>query len=104
MKIDINTPQPLHRGAYFELPVFWQWAAALVKNLKNLIYNLDDDNIRSVSSSKLLGGINIRNNPISSESFTCSEGSFILMNDDGSQYIKLENGKLTIKADIVSDE
>lgn len=104
MKTDLKIPPQLSRLTRYEFGSFWIWAAGLVKNLRAVLYNLDDDNIKSVSASKLTGSIDLSSNPMYNDVLAVSDGNFLLSNADGSQYIRLENGVLTIKANIISDE
>ena len=103
MKVNFDIPPKLNTLSRHEFNWFWTWAAGLVKSLRSLIYNIDDDNIKSVSADKLKGDIDLRNTPISGGVLTITDDSFRLANSDGSQYIELVNNVINIKANIIND-
>ena len=102
MRVNFDIPPKLNTLSRYECNLFWTWAAGLVKSIRSLVYNIDDDNIKSLSTDKLKGSINLSDTPVSGGVLTLTDNSFRLSNSDGSQYVELVNNVINIKANIIT--
>ena len=109
----LQQPMPPSGGALSK------WCASLTERLKHALESLDDGNIISLSASKLTGGIDPSSVPISGAgvsigvggiTVSCGgdvifraspDGEIYLGNTDGTEYVKLENGHISICADTI---
>lgn len=108
--------QPPNRTGYFkgDISRIYQYIAQSMANIKNTLMRLNDDNIVSLSASKLKGDIDLSatklkgdidlsNVSIISDCINITENGFQIRNESGTQYIELADGELTIKANIITE-
>lgn len=100
MKFKIDYPTPLRWLSIAEIKEYNIWLERLVSTLKHIFSNVDDDNITSLSSSKIRGKLALTKIDIPGASVDVTDDGFSIMANDGT-YIKLENGSLSIHANIV---
>lgn len=102
MNINISAPPELSGDNLADVKALHEWCGILRNKLCRLLYSLDGENITSISTNKLSPGV--INTDIITMSGMCtnlSGASFSVNNPDGSQYIKLVDGKLYISAESV---
>lgn len=92
------------------------WCAGLNERLKNAFLSIEDENILSLSASKLIGSVDPNAVPISGVNVTIDangitvmqdgatlfhagpEGEIYIGNANGTEYVKLSGGHINIRA------
>jgi hypothetical protein len=97
MVFDIRTPPNLTGRYYRDIPLVYNWCTELTKKLKAMFAKIEDNQIVSVSASKIGNGIIELN---SGGRVEIGDDLFSISNSDGSQYIRLEGDKLVVKATV----
>lgn len=113
MIFDLRLPSGLTNHFKTDIAGLSVTLRALITTLRKGLQNLDDHNITSLSASKLIGeidsskltgGIDSSKIFLSGGCLETGDNYFKLSNADGSQYILLQNGRLSVKANIITED
>ena len=98
MLLDIRTPPALTGRYNKDIPLIHDWCISLSKKVQAMFSKIENSQIISISADKITSGkIEFSGGGY----FELTADGFTLCNSVGTQYIKLENDTIYVKATVV---
>jgi hypothetical protein len=101
MNITLSSPPALSGDTNKDLQALSLWCATLISQLKRVLYSLDSGNISYIAPSQLEeGSISLDKVALDGGCVKITGTGIDISLPDGSQYIRMSDGKISIKGEI----
>lgn len=100
MNITFTAPPQLTGSAEYDTALLNDWCRGFYMQIKRILYSLDTSNICELNATKINGTLSLDNSSVEGSNIKISGNEFSLTTPDGSEYIKLEDGKLKFKGTV----
>lgn len=101
MNITLNAPPVLTGNDSYDIQSLNSWCRGFYMQLKRILYSLDTSNITELDASRLNGTVSLGETTLNGVNVNIGGDTFSIVTPDGTQYLKLENGKLTFCGTVV---